>query len=106
MSKHSEVPLISSMPKFKRLVLARNRWRFFLTALTLLCHAFFIGGVTVYRGLFAKPIADGATLTVGLVSAASVIVFFVVLEFVYIFISARKLDPLQTDVLEEAKKNV
>ncbi|MBL4672206.1 MAG: DUF485 domain-containing protein [Arenicella sp.] len=72
---------------------------------TLLFHTFFIVGVTVYRGLFSRSIEQGATLTVGLISAASVIVLFVVLEFVYIFVCAKKLDALQNDVLEEIKNN-
>ena len=105
MHSYKKAQSVSIAPGFKRLVSVRNRWRFFLTILTLLCHAFFIGGITVYRDFFNQPIAEGATLTIGLVSAALVIVLFIVLEFVYIIVSHRKLDPLQEDVLEQINRN-
>jgi uncharacterized membrane protein (DUF485 family) len=85
---------------FIKLVTLRSRVRFTLTAMLIGVHAFFVGGIAFYRDFFAQPVSDGATLTVGIVATVAVIVTMILLEWVYIFISGKWLDPMQKSVVE------
>ncbi len=88
-------------PAFQQLVSKRNRTRFVLAMLVLIAHAFFVGGIAFYRNFFAQPISDESTLTVGIVAAVAVIVTMILLEWVYILISEKRLDPLQKSISQE-----
>ena len=85
-------------PSFRRLVSLRNKVRFTLAALVVATHAFFVGGIAFYRDLFAQPISEGGTMTVGIVATVAVIVTMLLLEWVYIIISSKWLDPMQKEV--------
>ena len=93
-----------STPAFQRLVSQRNKIRFTLAVLVLLTHAFFVGGIAFYRGFFAQPISEGSTMTVGIVATVAVIVTMIVLEWVYILVSEKHLDPMQKSVAKELSK--
>ncbi len=88
-------------PAFQQLVSKRNRTRFVLAMLVLIAHAFFVGRIAFYRNFFAQPISDESTLTVGIVAAVAVIVTMILLEWVYILISEKRLDPLQKSISQE-----
>ena len=89
-------------PSFIRLVKLRSKVRFGLALLVLAAHAFFVGGIAFYREFFARPFYEGGTITIGIVATVCVIVAMIVLEWVYILISEKWLDPLQKDVAAEA----
>ena len=74
--------------------------RFTLSALLIAAHAFFVGGIAFYQDFFAQPVTEGGTLTVGIVATVAVIVTMIFLEWVYIFISVKWLDPMQKSVVE------
>ncbi|MFT5611861.1 MAG: uncharacterized membrane protein (DUF485 family) [Arenicella sp.] len=77
--------------------------RFTLTAMLVAVHAFFVGGIAFYRDFFAQPVAPGATLTIGIVATVAVILVMILLEWIYIFISEKWLDPMQKSVVESTK---
>ncbi|MBL4673982.1 MAG: DUF485 domain-containing protein [Arenicella sp.] len=91
--------ILNSNPAFRKLLKLRSRVRFTLAALLVLVHAFFVGGIAFYNDLFARPLQDGGTLTIGILAAVVVIIAMVLLEWVYIFISEKWLDPMQQKVL-------
>lgn len=86
---------------FSKLVRARSRWRFFLALLILVSHAFFVGGIAFYREWFAEPASQGSSVTVGIVVTASVIVFMLLIEWVYIWVSDSRFDPEQRRILDK-----
>lgn len=89
---------MNSNPAFIKLLKLRSRVRFTLTALLVGAHAFFVGGIAFYRDFFAQPISEGSTVTIGIVAAVVVIVTMIVLEWTYIFIGDKWLDPMQEKV--------
>ena len=93
--------IIDSNALFRQLLKKRQLTRFSLAAATLIMHAYFVGGIAFYRNFFARPLYEGATITIGIASAAAVILSFVILQLVYIVITARTLDPLQSQVSEK-----
>jgi uncharacterized membrane protein (DUF485 family) len=86
---------------FIKLVTLRSRVRFTLTAMLIGVHAFFVGGIAFYRDFFAQPVTQGGTLTIGIVATVAVIVTMIILEWVYIFISEKWLDPMQKSVVQD-----
>ena len=86
---------MNSNPAFIKLLKLRSRVRFTLTALLIGAHAFFVGGIAFYHDFFARPMSDESTITVGIVATVGVIITMILLEWVYIFISIRWLDPMQ-----------
>lgn len=90
---------------FRRLVSLRGKVRFILAFLVLACHAFFVGGIAFYRDLFATPVQAGSTMTFGILATVGVIVAMIFLEFIYILISDKWLDPLQMEIKEQKTAN-
>lgn len=105
-TKHRSAEQFLSNDKFRQLLRARNALRFRLSIAAFVCHFFFVGGIAFYRNFFAQPLYDGATITIGIVSAAVVIVAFIMLQLVYIVATHRRLDPLQQQVLKEVSADV
>jgi uncharacterized membrane protein (DUF485 family) len=91
--------ILNSNPAFINLLKLRSRVRFTLAALVIAIHAFFVGGIAFYNEFFARPVNEGGTLTIGIVAAVVVIVTMVMLEWVYIFISEKWLDPMQQSIV-------
>ena len=90
-----------AMPEFHELHDKRQRTRFVLVALGLLCFAFFVGGIAFYSDFFATPVSDGATVTLGILFTALVIVALLFLEFLYILITDKTLEPLRLKVMDK-----
>lgn len=101
MQSSPKTDVILSQPAFRKLLSARHILRFSLSLLVIAGHAFFVGGIAFYRDFFAQPLLENGTITVGIASAMLVIVLFLVLEFIYIVITAKKIDPLQFKVMQE-----
>ena len=85
-------------PPFRRLVSLRNKVWFTFAALVVAAHAFFVGGTTYYRDLFAQPVNVGGTITVGIVATVVVIVAMLLLQWVYIIISSKWLVSVQKKI--------
>lgn len=98
--------VILSSAVFKKLLRYRNVARFSLSIMVFVCHAFFVGGIAFYQDFFARPVSSGATITVGIVCAVLVLLAMMVLEFIYIVVSEKILDPLQQDIHVENEPDV
>jgi len=92
---------VLAMPDFQRLLKKRQKTRFVLAAISLLCFVFFVGGIAFYSDFFALPLYEGATLTIGIAVTVLVIVAFLALEFLYVRISEKTLGPLQESVIDQ-----
>ncbi len=95
----SEAILKSS--SFQQLVKKRNNVRFALTALSLVAYCFFVGGIAFYNQWFAEPISSTSKIPVGIIVTIFVIVAMVFLEWLYVSISQKTLDPMQAAVKKE-----
>lgn len=102
---NNQVDGILAMPSFQRLNRQRNFVRFSLSALVIGLHIFFLGGMTVYAEWFGQKITDSSAIPVGIVATVMVILLMLLSEAVYIFLTKRKFDPLQRDVMDEVAKN-
>ncbi len=91
--------------RFTHLLKTRNLIRSTLTVLVLASHAFFVGGIVFYSKWFAEPISETSTIPKGIIYTILVIVSMVLLEYIYILLSDKVIDPLQDEVVAEANKN-
>ena len=92
---------IMAMPEFHQLHDKRQKTRFVLVILALLCFSFFVGGIAFYTDFFATPVAQGGTVTLGILFAALVIIVLLLLEFAYILITDKILEPLRQEVMNK-----
>lgn len=92
---------ILAMSEFHQLHDKRQKTRFVLVILALFCFSFFVGGIAFYSDYFATPLSEGGTITLGIVFTALVIIVLLLLEFVYILITDRTLEPLRLQVMKK-----
>lgn len=101
-NENDQVTAILSSESFKTLVRVRNTVRFILSFLVLACHAFFVGGIAFYNQWFGSPWSVGSSIPQGIIVTVAIIVIMIVLEYIYIKISDRVIDPLQHRAVTEA----
>lgn len=82
----------------QRLFRIRALIRVVLTSTTIVFFVFFLGGMTLYRDLFALSLSNDSSLTLGIVCAVALIFIFVLLELLYILACRYWLDPLQQKI--------
>jgi len=104
-SENREPLKIVGSEKFQLLVNTRNKIRFILSTLTLLSHAFFVGGIAFYSHWFAQPISTGSSIPRGILYTVVVIVSLVFLEFVYLYLNKKYVEPLLKKTCMEVSKN-
>lgn len=78
--------------------------RLALTAVTLACFALFLAGMTIFSDLFTRSITEGSSITLGLFVGISIIIVFVLLEFLYILACRFWFDPLQIKIEQTTPK--
>ncbi|MCF6194764.1 MAG: DUF485 domain-containing protein [Kangiellaceae bacterium] len=105
-SKSRELQTIVETDKFQLLVKTRNKTRFILSVLTLLSHAFFVGGIAFYSHWFAQPISNGSSIPKGILYTIVVIASLVFLEFVYLYLNKKNIEPLLKEINAKVSKNV
>lgn len=92
---------IMACPRFARLVAARSRFAWTLTAVVLGIYYGYMMVVSFAPQLLAAPLSDGGTLPVGVPVGAAIIVLSWVLTGVYIRRANSEFDALTEQVLEE-----
>ena len=92
---------IMAMPEFHQLHDKRQKVRVVLVTLAFTCFAFFVGGIAFYSDVFATPLHEGGTVTLGILFTALVIITLLFLEFIYILITDRTLEPLRLGVIKK-----
>lgn len=101
MSQSEVVQRVLMHPKYQELVRKRTRTSLFFFALTLIIYAGFILTLAFDPELFARPLADGMTMSIGVFTASMVAISAVVLIVIYVYISNKVFDPLLEDVIRE-----
>lgn len=88
-------------PKYQELVRRKNRMsmQFFWT--TLIIYSGFILTLAFDPELFGRPIAEGMTMSIGVLAGTLVIVSAVVLVAVYIYFSSKIFDPLIKSIVKD-----
>lgn len=90
---------IVNSKSFITLVNLRNSIRYLLAYLVVAIHAFFIGGIAFYNEWFAQPITANSVIPNGILYTVAAIILMLLLEYVYILISEKKLDVMQQEEL-------
>jgi uncharacterized membrane protein (DUF485 family) len=101
MPQTAVVERVLKHPKYQELVRKRNRTSMLFFALTVIIYAGFILILAFDPELFARPLAAGMTMSLGIFVATLVAVSAVVLVALYIYISNKVFDPLLAQVIQE-----
>ena len=88
-------------PKFQQLVSARSRLSFMFSLFILVGYGVFVLGMAYAPGWMATPLAEGSSITLGLVIGVFMIVFGMVSSGLYMKIANQKFDTLKQELLKE-----
>ena len=88
-------------PKYQELLRRRNRISLVFFALTVIIYAGFILTLAFDPELFGRPIADGVTMSIGVLTATLVAVSAVVLVSAYVYMSNKIFDPLLDAIVRD-----
>ena len=94
---------IHSDPKFLRLVTSRNRLVTFLLTVIFLGYFAFLAMVCGYPSLVAKPLYDGAGLTVGVAAELLLFIIFLAISAIYVTFANGRFDGLLSSILTQGK---
>jgi cation/acetate symporter len=92
-----------SNPKFQELVRRRGRFAALLSAIVLVCFYGYILVVAFSPATLARPIAEGSTMTVGILSELSMFVGFWVLVALYVRRANTEFDDLTAQLIQDAR---
>jgi cation/acetate symporter len=91
-------------PKFDQLVARRTRFAGILSVIVLAIFYGFVMVVAFNPSVIGERIAEGSTLTVGVLSGLFMFVFFWVLTAVYVRRANSEFDDLTTELINDAMK--
>jgi uncharacterized membrane protein (DUF485 family) len=94
---------LRASPRFKELCRARGQLAWILSAVMLVLYYGFVLLVAFGQGFLARPLWDGATMTVGLPIGIGVILSAIVLTGIYVWRANTYFDELQRRLLEEVR---
>ena len=100
-----DTQIVRNSKQFHQLLIARNSIRYILTTLVIAIHGFFIGGIAFYNEWFGQPYKENSIIPNGIYFTVLVIILMVLLEFVYILLSEKKIQKLQDKVVSEVINN-
>lgn len=90
-------------PKFDALVRTRGKFAWTLTTIVLVAFYGFVMVVAFAPQILGRPVAEGATITVGIVAGLSMFVGFWILTFVYVRRANSEFDTLTAELVKEAR---
>jgi uncharacterized membrane protein (DUF485 family) len=90
-------------PKYQELVRRRTRVSMMFFAVTLVIYAGFILTMAYLPEVFAQPLGETWTMSVGLLVGLLVVCSAVILIALYVWYSNKVFDPLLNDVLRDVK---
>lgn len=91
-------------PKFDQLVARRTRFAGILSLIVLVIFYGFVMVVAFNPSVIGERIAEGSTLTVGVLSGLFMFIFFWVLTAVYVRRANSEFDDLTTELINDAMK--
>ena len=101
---HEKNLKISSNPKYHELVSKRTAFGWTLAIVMLIVYFGFIGIIAGGGEMFAQPLGEGLTTTVGMPVGVAVIVIAIVLTGIYVRRANSEFDDLNRQIIEEAHK--
>jgi len=96
--------LIRANPKFRELEAARSRLAWLLSGVVLAAYYALIIVVAFFPDALHVPVAEGATITIGVPIGAAVIVVSWLLTGLYVYRANTTFDELNEQVLREAQQ--
>jgi cation/acetate symporter len=90
-------------PKFQELVQRRTRFAVTLSAIVLVAFYGYILVVAFSPATLAQPVAEGSTLTIGILAELSMFIGFWVLVALYVRRANGEFDRLTAEIIEDAK---
>ena len=93
-------------PKFQALVKTRTRFALTLSAIVLVAFYGYILMVAFSPATLARPLFEGATLTVGIASELAMFVGFWVLVAIYVRRANGEFDALTVEIVKDAKADL
>jgi len=93
-------------PRFQELVKRRGRFAAVLSAIVLVTFYGYILMVAFTPAILARPLGEGATLTVGIAFELSMFVGFWVLVALYVRRANTEFDALTAEIVEQAKADL
>lgn len=91
-------------PKFDQLVARRTRFAGILSLIVLVIFYGFVMVVAFNPSVIGERIAEGSTLTVGVLSGLFMFIFFWVLTAIYVRRANSEFDDLTTELINDAMK--
>ena len=96
------VQAVLRLPEYQRLVKTRNRVSLGFFLATLIIYASFILTLAFNPALFARPLAAGLTVSIGVATGTLVTVSAVILVAMYVHLSNKTFDPLLEAIVRKA----
>lgn len=93
-------------PKYQDLVRKRTRFAVALSAIVLVAFYGYILMVAFSPATLARPVAEGSTLTVGILSELSMFIGFWVLVAVYVRRANGEFDDLTKEIVKDAQADL
>ncbi len=93
---------VLSHPKFARLTATRNRFSWLLSIVVLAVYYAFVLVVAYKPEVLGAPLAEGFTLSVGLVAGVVINVFCFTMTGIYVGRANGEFDALTHEILEES----
>jgi len=90
-------------PKFQELVQRRGRFAATLSAIVLVVFYGYILVVAFSPATLAQPVAEGSTLTVGILAELSMFIGFWILVALYVRRANTEFDALTVDIIKDAQ---
>ena len=97
------VQRVLAHPRYRELVTRRARTRLaFFILMAVVCFGFIIT-LACWSGALGRPMWGGATMTLGLVVAVLIEVSAILMIGAYVYISAKKHDPILAAILRDVQ---
>lgn len=93
-------------PRYQALVRTRTRFAVTLSAIVLVAFYGYILMVAFSPATLARPVAEGSTLTVGILSELSMFIGFWVLVAVYVRRANGEFDDLTREIVKDAQADL
>lgn len=95
---------IHSDPKFIRLITSRNRIVTFLLLVIFAGYFAFLAMVCWYPSMVARPLYEGAGVTVGVAAELLLFIVFLAISAIYVSFANKKFDALLSSILTQGKE--
>lgn len=101
MKQNDIVSSVIKHPKYQELLTRRNRISLLFFIITIIIYSGFILTLAFDPVLFGQPIAQGMTMSIGILSGIIVIFSAMILVAIYVYYSNKVFDPLLQQIIKD-----